>query len=69
MCAGIRLKGIDILSVKDYKEYFKQDPVCDPSYKNIIDNYCLCQIDIEKSLDKLGLKYEYDAGEYWVKED
>jgi hypothetical protein len=65
MCETIRIKnGIDIRTVKEFKEYFKVEL---PKYDNsdeIIEDGCLCQIDLYNFM-RNNTNFEYICGDWW----
>ncbi len=60
MCSLIIVNNwqYEISTPRQFREYFKSDPV---GWDGKLEDCCLCQINIEESLDKLRIKYSYDA--------
>lgn len=55
----------ELRTANDFKEYFKIDfPIPENAVDAIDGNCCLCQIDIQKELKKLGISFEYDGCDY-----
>lgn len=60
---------IEIGTVKQFKEYFKVDVLIpDDAYDVVMDDCCLCQIDIEAELKKLNVPFVFDYCDYYVGE-
>lgn len=60
---------IEIGTVKQFKEHFKVDVLIpDDAYDKIDEDCCLCQIDVEAELKKLGIPYAWDYCDYYVGE-
>lgn len=51
----------DISSPKELEDHFKAKCIPYDDEFPIIPDACLCQVDIEKTFDAMGVKYEYDA--------
>ena len=57
---------IEIETPQDFIEYFKTEPVKDEMYSDIILDACLCQIDVEASLQKIGIDYTWEGSDYYI---
>lgn len=50
----------------ELKQHLKVDPILSQGYKNINDEACLCQVDLEKTFENHNIQFSYDAGEYHI---
>ena len=59
---------VEIQSPKQLEDHFPQITKIIPAegYDNIIPESCLCQVDIENTLDSAGIKYIEDCGDYII---
>ncbi len=61
MCAIILKEEKEISSPKELKDIYPDiEIVLANGYEEIMEDYCLCQVDIDLTLDKAKIKYEYD---------
>jgi hypothetical protein len=59
----------ELQTVKEFKDYFKVElPIPENAEDVIVDDACLCQIDIESELKKLNIPFAYDYCDYYVGE-
>lgn len=56
----------EIETPKEFVEYFKISPIVEKHYKGIVEDACLCQIDIPKSLRLVDYEFTYDGFDYNV---
>lgn len=68
MCVLIYDGDVEIQSPKQLEDHFPQITKIIPAegYDNIIPESCLCQVDIENTLDSAGIKYIEDCGDYII---
>ena len=68
MCVLIYDGDVEIQSPKQLEDHFPQITKMIPAegYDNIIPESCLCQVDIENTLDSAGIKYIEDCGDYII---
>lgn len=68
MCILIYDWDVEIQSSKQLEDHFPQITKMIPAegYDNIIPESCLCQVDIENTLDSAGIKYIEDCGDYII---
>lgn len=67
-CVIIQEGDVEIQSPKQLEDHFPQITKMIPAegYDNIIPESCLCQVDIENTLDSAGIKYIEDCGDYII---
>jgi hypothetical protein len=53
---------VEIETIQEFEDYFKTTLEDEDLFKDC----CLCQIDVAKELNKLGIKHEYDCGDYYI---
>ena len=57
--------GIECETVKELKEALPQlELIKNEMYKEIQDDCCLCQVDLEDTFDKAGLEWERDCMQF-----
>lgn len=56
----------EIETPRQFCEHFGLEYVKAYGHKNIMMDACLCQIDIEKSLNENNIQFNYDCGYYYV---
>ena len=68
MCVLIYDGDVEIQSPKQLEDHFPQITKMIPAegYDNIIPESCLCQVDIENTLDSAGIKYIEDCRDYII---
>lgn len=68
MCILIYDGDVEIQSPKQLEEHFPQitDIVHAEEYNDIIPDACLCQVDVEETLCRAGIKYIEDCGDYII---
>lgn len=68
MCNTIIINNgeVEIETPQEFIDYFRAEPVKAEMYSSVVMHACLCQIDVEESLRKLQLPYEYDGMDYNV---
>lgn len=69
MCNTIIINNgeVEIETPQEFVDYFHTEPIKDEMYSSVVMHACLCQIDVEESLRKLQLSFEYDGMDYNVK--
>jgi len=61
--------GIECETVKELKEALPfLELIKNKMYKEILNDACLCQIDLDKTLDKAGIKWECDCMQFILTE-
>lgn len=56
----------DITSPRQFKQHFGFQPIADEAYNFTEMDGCLCQIDIENSLNSQNIPFKYDYSDYYV---
>jgi hypothetical protein len=56
----------EIESPRQFKEHFGFEPFIEDGYKTIELDACLCQVDVEKSLNAHNIPFKWDCMDYYV---
>lgn len=59
----------EIETPSQFKEHFGFLPLIDEHYNDLVMDGCLCQCDLEKTLEQKGIKYENDFGDIYVNDN
>jgi len=72
MCMTLILENKDVVeNISQLTDFLKCNPddlIGKPYYPKVFPNQCLCQIDVEKTLDKFKIKYEHQGSYYQILE-
>lgn len=70
MCVTIyaNLGDIEIETPRQIREMLGIEPVRHIHYADINPDTCLCQVDVDKTLENANIRYYYDHSDYYLKE-
>jgi len=68
MCQTIVINNGEktLQTVREFKKHFNLIGLDEDVL--VVDDWCLCQIDVGEELKKLNIEYEYDFCDYYIKQ-